>query len=117
MHKLLAQIVNIEGNGGAGISIEGPADFKFGSDSIGYIVGQSLSYVFAAAGIGLLLMIISSGFSLMMSAGDAKKLAAGRATLTNALVGFLLVFGAFWIVQILGIVLGWDNYIGAIFGQ
>lgn len=116
MHKLLAQIVNIEGNGGPGISIEGPADFKFGGDNIGYILGQALSYVFAAAGIGLLLMIISSGFSLMMSAGDAKKLAAGKATLTNSIIGFLLIFAAFWIVQIMGIVLGWQS-IFQIFGQ
>ncbi len=116
MHKLLAQIVNIEGNGGPGISIEGPADFKFGGDNIGYILGQALSYVFAAAGIGLLLMIISSGFSLMMSAGDAKKLAGGKATLTNSIIGFILVFSAFWIVQILGTVLGWQS-IFEIFGQ
>lgn len=116
MHKILAQVVNIEGNGGPGISIEGPADFRFGSDSIGYIVGQSLSYVFAAAGIGLLLMIISSGFSIMMSAGDAKKLASGKGTLTNSIIGFLLVFSAFWIVQIMGTVLGWQS-IFEIFGQ
>ncbi len=117
MHKLLAQVVNIDGNDGSGISIQGPENFKFGGDSIGYILGQSLSFVFAAAGIGLLLMIISSGFSIMMSAGDAKKLAGGKATLTNSIIGFILIFAAFWIVQILGVVLGWDNYIGAIFGQ
>ena len=116
MHKLLAQIINIEGNGGPGIYIEGPADFKFGGDGIGYIIGQSLSYIFAAAGIGLLLMIISSGFTLMMSAGDAKKLAGGKATLTNSIVGFILVFSAFWIVQIMGTVLGWQS-IFEIFGQ
>lgn len=116
MHKLLSQIVNIDGNGGPGISIEGPADFKFGGDNIGFILGQGLSYVFAAAGIGLLLMIISSGFSLMMSAGDAKKLAAGKATLTNSIIGFLLIFAAFWIVQIMGTVLGWQS-IFEIFGQ
>jgi len=116
MHKLLAQIINIEGNGGPGVSIEGPTDFKFGSDSIGTIVGQSLSYIFAAAGIGLLLMIISSGFTVMMSAGDAKKLAAGKGALTNAIIGFMLVFGAFWIVQIMGTILGWQS-IFQIFGQ
>jgi len=97
------------------VSIEGPVNFKFGSDSIGVIVGQALPYIFAAAGIGLLLMIISSGFSIMTSAGDAKKLAQGRMTLTNSIVGFILIFGAFWIVQILGVILGWESSIGQIF--
>lgn len=116
MIKHLAQIINIEGNGGAPpVTIEGPADFIFGSSNLGEIVGASLSYVFAAAGIGLLLMIISSGFTLMMSAGDAKKLASGRSRLTNSIVGFLLVFGAFWIVQIIGTILGWQESIGSIF--
>jgi len=91
MRTLLAQVVNIEGNGGSNVSIEGPVNFKFGSDSIGVIVGQALPYIFAAAGIGLLLMIISSGFSIMTSAGDAKKLAQGRMTLTNSIVGFILI--------------------------
>jgi hypothetical protein len=115
MRTLLAQVVNIEGNGGSNVSIEGPVNFKFGSDSIGVIVGQALPYIFAAAGIGLLLMIISSGFSIMTSAGDAKKLAQGRMTLTNSIVGFILIFGAFWIVQILGVILGWESSIGQIF--
>ena len=109
-------MVNIDGNGGPGISIEGPTNLRFGSDSIGYILGQSLSYVFAAAGIGLLLMIISSGFSIMLSAGDAKKLAGGKTTLTNSIIGFILIFSAFWIVQIMGTVLGWQS-IFDIFGQ
>lgn len=116
MNKLLAQLI-IEGNGGLpDMSIDGPDGFKFNGQGIGAIVGQSLTFVFAAAGIGLLLMIISSGYSLIMSAGDPKKAAAGKATLTNAIIGFLLIFAAFWIVQIMGTVLGWQSILD-IFGQ
>jgi len=111
MVRELAQNLNI-----GDYSIEGPTDFKFASSGIGEIVGTSLGYVFAAAGIGLLLMIISSGFTLMMSAGDAKKAAAGKTTLTNAVIGFILVFAAFWITQILGVIFGWEGYIQQMFG-
>lgn len=116
MNKVLAQLI-IEGNSGLpDISLDEPEGFTFSGQGIGAIVGQSLTYVFAAAGIGLLLMIISSGYSLIVSAGDPKKAAAGKATLTNAIIGFLLIFAAFWIVQIMGTVLGWQS-IFDIFGQ
>lgn len=110
--RQLAQDLNI-----GDYSISGPENFAFGSGNIGEIVGKSLGYVFAAAGLGLLLMIISSGFTLMMSAGDAKKAAAGKSTLTNAVLGFIVVFAAFWVTQILGVIFGWEGYIQQIFGQ
>jgi hypothetical protein len=109
--KLLAQNFNL-----GGYNIEGPEGFVFGSSSIGDIISKSLDYVFAFAGIGLLLMIISSGFAMMTSAGDPKKLQAGQHRLTNAIVGFIIVFAAFWIVQLLGTMLGWES-IFTTFGQ
>ena len=111
MTRLLAQSVDI-----GGYTLEGPQGFAFASASLGEIVGKTLGYVFAAAGVGLLLMIISSGFTLMTSAGDPKKMTQGQQRLTNAIVGFLLVFAAFWIVQIMGTILGWQGIIN-IFGQ
>lgn len=108
---------SIGGEGAPTFDIAGPERFAYEGASIGKIIGDSLNYLLAAAGIGLLLMIISSGFTLMMSAGDAKKAAAGKTTLTNSIVGFLLVFAAFWITQALGIVFGWQDSITAIFGQ
>ena len=108
MHQL-AQLIIGGGDNGPAVSIDGPDGFAFSGATIGTIIGKSLSYVFAAAGIGLLLMIIASGFSLMMSAGDPKKTAAGKTTLTNALIGFIIIFAAFWIVQIMGTILGWQS--------
>jgi len=116
MNHLLAQFTIDGVNGQPPTTIEGTGTI-FDSASIGEIVGKALPLVFAAAGIGLLLMIISSGYTLMMSAGDAKKAAAGKTTLTNSIVGFLLVFAAFWITQALGVVFGWQDTILSIFGQ
>jgi hypothetical protein len=108
MGKTLAQNLGI-----GSYSIEGPVP-QF--TNIGSIVGKSLTYVFAFAGVGLLLMIIASGFGMMLSAGDPKKLQMARGRLTNAIVGFLLVFAAFWIVQAAGTIFGWESII-QIFGQ
>ncbi|MBI3386006.1 hypothetical protein HY031_02890, partial [Candidatus Gottesmanbacteria bacterium] len=74
--------------------------------SLGDIMSRVMPYVFAAAGIGLLLMLIRSGFSFLTSAGDTKKLEQARQRLTYALVGFIVIFVAYWIVQIFGIIFG-----------
>ncbi len=116
MHKALSQLIIGGDRNGPAVNIQDPAGFAFSGAGLGEIIGKSLTYIFAAAGIGLLLMIISSGFSLMTSAGDPKKAGAGKSRLTNAIVGFLLIFAAFWIVQILGTILGWES-IGNIFAQ
>ncbi len=113
-NQLAAFIIGNEN--GPSYEINGPLDFKFENASIGAIVSQALTYVFAFAGIGLLLAIIWSGFTLMLSAGDAKKMEAGKSMLTNAVIGFILIFAAFWIVQILGVVFGWPSVL-TIFGQ
>ena len=111
--KLLAQSFGI-----GDYTIQGPlGQGPLGEANIGTIIGQSLPYVFGFAGLGLLLMIIASGFTLMTSAGDPKKMEKGKATLTNAIIGFLIIFAAFWIVQIAGVIFGWQSSIGTIFGQ
>jgi len=121
MNTILAQLIIGGDKNGPAIDIQGPEQTEGGlidlsNPNIGAIIGPALTLVFAAAGIGLLLMIISSGFSLMTSAGDPKKAAAGKSRLTNAIIGFILIFAAYWIVQILGVILGWES-IGTIFNQ
>lgn len=115
MNAQIAQLTIGGDTNGPQFSIDGTGT-AFDNAPIGEIVGKALPLIFAIAGIGLLLMIISSGFTLMMSAGDPKKAAAGKTTLTNSIIGFLLVFAAFWITQIMGTVLGWEGIL-TIFGQ
>jgi len=65
-----------------------------------------MDYVFVIAGILLLFMIIASGYTLMTSTGNPEAITKGKSHLTAALVGFLLVFAAFWILQIIEVFLG-----------
>ena len=91
-------------------------DFEFSGDQgyIGSIVSSLLNYLFPIAGILLLLYLIFGGFSLMTSGGDPKAVQGAKSKITNALVGFLIVFAAYWIVQIIASVLGLGK-IGEIF--
>lgn len=108
MEKIFAQSLQI----GTSYTVEGPAGFAFGDAKIGDIVQAALPYVFAFAGLGVLLMIVAAGFTMLTSAGDAKKLEGGKGRLTNALIGFLLIFAAYWVVELLQKIFGWTNLIG-----
>lgn len=107
--KLLAQGLNLPG----GTAISGPEGFRF--TRLGEVVESAIKFVFAFAGIALLLMIIAAGLTLMTSAGDAKKIEQGKQRLTYSLVGFLIIFTAYWLVQILGRIFGFEE-ITKIFG-
>ncbi|MBI2591024.1 MAG: hypothetical protein HYW33_04140 [Candidatus Blackburnbacteria bacterium] len=75
-------------------------------NTLGGIVSAFVPYVFGLAGIVLFLYFIWGGFGIMMSHGDPKATAAGKDRITHAVIGFVIIFAAFWIVQILGLILG-----------
>ena len=85
-----------------------------GGTSFGDIITAILPYIFTAAGIGLLIFLIFGGISIMLPRGDPKALEAAKAKITGALTGFIILFVSYWIVQIIGKVLGVEA-IGTIF--
>lgn len=93
----------------------GPGFNFSGASTIADIISAALPYIFFFAGILLLVYFIIGGYKFMFSAGDPKKVAEGKGTLTNALIGFIVVFTAFWLVQIFGKFLGLQG-IGTVFG-
>jgi len=74
--------------------------------TLGEIVSGLLPYLFAGAGLLLLLYLLLGGFQLMTSGGDPKKTQEAKGKITNALVGFIIVFVSYWLVQIVGTILG-----------
>lgn len=74
--------------------------------TIGTIVSEVLPYIFVLAGLVLLLMLIFGGFQLMTSAGDPKGMEAGKNRVMYAIIGFLIIFVSFWLVQILQVIFG-----------
>jgi len=99
MNQLLAQSLTLPG----GTTIAGQVS-KFAT--IGDVLNGAIPFVFAFAGLGLLLMLLAAGFDYLTSAGDEKKLETAKQRLTYALVGFLIIFTAFWLVQIAAKIFG-----------
>jgi Type IV secretion system pilin len=116
MSKLLAQSLTLPG----GTTINGPLPPSLpgtsGPLTIGSILSAAVPLIFAFAGLGLLLMLIFAGYTFLTSAGDAKKMEQGKQQLTNAVVGFFIVFAAYWIVQLTGTIFGLES-ITSVFGK
>lgn len=68
--------------------------------SLSSIIQKFIPYSLAIAGFGLMIFLIIGGFSCLTSAGDPKKLEGCKQKITTALVGFVIVFTAYWITQI-----------------
>lgn len=85
-----------------------------GGSNIGEIITKILPYIFGAAGIILLVYFVTAGLSMMLSRGDPKAMQGAQAKMTNAAIGFFIVFLAFVIVRLLGQILGLE---GTLFSQ
>lgn len=65
-----------------------------------------ITLVFFFAGGVFLLNLVMGGFQLLTSQGDPKGVSAARGKITNAFIGFFVVFAAYWIVQLIALILG-----------
>ena len=91
------------------IKIPYPSGFKFTGDeqgTVGFVISEALKYIFPAAGLILFFIIISAGFMLLTSAGDEEKTKKASAMLTNAVIGFVIIFVSFWLVKLLEVIFG-----------
>ena len=119
MNKLLAQSLTIPWFGGNGsdpkvIKLEN-IGIQSKYSNIADILSASMQLIFVFGGIGLLLMLLAGGFTLLTSAGDPKKLQQGQQRITNAILGLIIIFIAFWLVQALGLIFGIDAITETIF--
>lgn len=81
-------------------------DFPFEEATILDIVSAFFPYVFAIAGLILFAFLIMGGFGLLTSGGNPETVKKAQGKITSALVGFLIIFLAYWLTQILEIIFG-----------
>ncbi|MBI1863677.1 hypothetical protein HYS03_00475 [Candidatus Woesebacteria bacterium] len=88
------------------IQSQGLPGFKFSTGTVGSVTSALLPYIFAIAGIILLLFLISAGISYMTARGDPKAISGAQARITYALIGFIIILLAYWGAQAAGLILG-----------
>jgi len=68
------------------------------------LVNLLVRLVFVVAGLIIFLMVVIAGISMI--AGNGKDMEKAKTTMTNAGIGFILLFAAYWIMQIIAQVTG-----------
>lgn len=76
--------------------------------SLGTFISAVLPNVYVVAGVTLFFLMIFGGITYIKNAGagDEEGLKKGKQAITNALVGFLIIFLSYWIIQIIEIITG-----------
>ncbi len=71
------------------------------------LISILLKNALTLAGLILLVLILLGGFMYIANAGgDPKKLEQSQSVITNALIGFAVVFCAYFIIQIIEVLTG-----------
>lgn len=74
--------------------------------SLASFLNLFLPLSFIIAGIILLFLLIGGGFSIIASGGNAKSMEQGKNAITGAILGFFIIFCAYWVIQIIQVVTG-----------
>ena len=107
VHSLPAFIVHAATLGNLG----GPDTDVATIGSLEGLFTNIVNTVIALAAVALFLMFIASGFTFLFSAGDPKKLEQARGTLTNAIIGLVVIVCAYLILRIIGTFTGTTDII------
>lgn len=74
--------------------------------TLGSVVSAVLPYVYVIAGLSMLLMIIAGGITLMTAGGDPAKSKEGYGKVSAGIIGFIIIFVAYFVAQIVQVVFG-----------
>ncbi len=80
------------------------------STTISDLIKRALPLIYSVAGITLLIYLLIGGYGYLVSQGDPQAIASAKSKITTALIGIVIVFISYWIVQLAGILLGIDAF-------
>lgn len=74
--------------------------------TIADLLSLVLQYVYIIAGIILFFFLVIAGFSYLTAGGDAKKIESAKGKIGSALTGFIIIFIAYWLTQLVELIFG-----------
>lgn len=93
----------------AGVPIGETFNSPFGQTlTIGNLVSVLVEAAFAIAGVIFIFLLVAGGIGIMAGAGNdnPEQVTKGKQAITSALIGFIIVFAAFWIVRLIEEIIG-----------
>lgn len=96
-------------NGGSIIDIFRPPGTSV-EPTLGYFISKILPNVYILAGVILFFLLIGGGLMFIVSSGqeNPEGAAKGKKAITAALLGFLIIFASYWIMEIIRVITGLD---------
>jgi len=76
--------------------------YLIGSEFIALLIKNILTLFLIVAGVVTFFMLLTGGIRWILSAGDKTQLENARSQITHALIGLVIVFGAFAIITLVG---------------
>jgi hypothetical protein len=70
------------------------------------LINNILPNIYIAGGLIIFFMILFGGFTIIANAGNPDKMKEGTKTITSAIIGLLVLFASYWIIQIIQVVTG-----------
>ena len=93
--------------------VQVPIGTEFGSPfgtgkTLGDLVSLVLTSSLTIAGVIVLFLFIFAGFSIIVGAGrdNPEQAAKGKQAATAAVIGFVVIFAAYWIIQLIEAITG-----------
>ena len=102
---------------GVALAVDIGEEFKLGERGItdvfpdlGTLISNLLPNIYVLAGILLFLLLIAGGYGIIMGAGsgEAGQVGKGQKAVTAAIIGFIVIFASYWIIQIIEVVTGME---------
>lgn len=85
-----------------------PAGFPLEANRI---IATAVNLVLAVAGVVFFFMLIIGGFRYLTAGGDEKVAQEARKTLTNAMIGLIIIVASFLVAQLLFRIFGLNSLI------
>lgn len=78
--------------------------------TLGSLISVILFNVYVVTGVILLFLLVFGGIQIIASAGSGNPEGAqkGKGAVTTAVIGFLIIFTSYWIIQIIEVITGID---------
>jgi hypothetical protein len=70
------------------------------------LINNILPNVYIAGGLIIFIMIVMGGFTIIANSGNPDKIAGGTKTITSAIIGLVVLFASYWIIQIIQVLTG-----------
>jgi len=67
---------------------------------------SALQYFFAFVGFLFLIYMLYGGVTIISGLGNEQSVADGQKIMSRAIIGLVIMFASFWIVQLLELILG-----------